>query len=1307
MAFQELPSQECFRPFSFSRYPDDGPCGPPELFLHDRQTNETSELNIPRAGQSANGSGLLEDLSGNGRFVAFASYRDTVASGDANCARDVFVYDRGADVTERVSQEPSSCAGEAVESGNASLSADGRYVAFSSVSPNLVPGDTNGAEDVFVYDRQTNSTERVSLGAGSAQGGGASLTHEHTGGRDISADGRYVVFTSSAANLAESDTNGIADLFVRDRQLGTTRLISAASDGAGANGPELPDRGLEASISADGAAVSFASDASNLVEDDGNAKRDVFLRHAGPDVTPPTLTLPATITTTATDSSGAAVTFNVSASDVDDPSPQVSCDPGSGTVFPVGTNVVSCQARDSAGNAASRSFRIFVRDQSGGGTQANEAALEVRPVYPLEADMGTPFLVTAYVRNRGSVTATAPRVALRLPRGLVVDGSATRTLAGPLPPHSGERRVSWRVTAVSGAAGRKRLIVRASAAPRLFADPVTLSLAVFRRAGAAAPRPLLAAHGLNADSASMQYSSDLARTLVPDLPASRVRGDDLDRYGSVFENGDELARIAGEMISGSPFRSVNVIAHSKGGLDARWAMWSHPERFSALGMLATPNGGSHFAEYLCTFENPGDRPFGLKALGPCSDLSDGLWDTRADFVQAYFNRIVRDYRHHRLYVAAGDCTQALANPFCSLRSSLASCENGGDDTVCVESAWYLSRRGYRYPGSGAGRGQHIPLGPTTDSNHTDIRTTPCPVSRVLGALYGRFNEGNPWVDPEISGPGTVPARTRCRSLEPAVAAASTASPPPLVDQRSQSLVIKPGAPASIMVDPEGGERLGVSVYLPEGVNPTITVVGAAPQPPIETSDVLGQQLRRIQLEGLGGSRATLSIAVDAPAEVLVTTAIDSAVTAAATLTTPGGAGTPTVVRVQFANLPQNLAATYRGTARAKTPSGIRTFNLTAPAGACQVGPTCVLTGSAVLPAGSLVPVDISIEGTNQRLLTESVVIPAGGGTIGAASTSSLLDTDSDGRVDELRANVPVTVSAGGEYQLAVDLHGPTGSLATSANGEATLSAGAGSITVRVPVESLLAAGAGGPYSLRNVVLSRGATEPALIVTAATAGSTGPVDLQGLIPAAPVVSDPVPSVHDDSLDGRYDRLRFSGSVSVPETGEYLIEAQLAGPDGTVVSYHSPEVPSTFLAGPNPFVIDFDGAVVGGAGSGVYVLQGITVMRVTNPALYAEGTSVATEPLDSSQWALPTPTIGALIARWEQARAAGEIGDVGFYATQLVKLRLIQAKVLAGSNASARDDLDAFITVLEQEESAIQAGAAARIGDYAAQVRASLG
>jgi len=148
-----------------------------------------------------------------------------------------------------------------------SLSAHGRYVTFVSLSPDLVPGDTNMSDDVFVRDRSRGRTLRVSVGAGNRQ------ANDSSGEATISDDGHSVAFTSGATNLSGRDTNNTVDVFVRDLKAGRTALASVGMNGRSANGPSfLPD------VSANGRYVAFQSSACDLVRGDGNGVEDAFVR---------------------------------------------------------------------------------------------------------------------------------------------------------------------------------------------------------------------------------------------------------------------------------------------------------------------------------------------------------------------------------------------------------------------------------------------------------------------------------------------------------------------------------------------------------------------------------------------------------------------------------------------------------------------------------------------------------------------------------------------------------------------------------------------------------------------------------------------------------------------------------------------------------------------------------------------------------------------------------------------------------------------------------------------------------------------
>jgi len=235
-----------------------------DVFVVDRETGTIELISRAADGNPGNSFSISPSVSADGRFVAFQSSASNLVSGDTNNTMDVFVVDRATDTIELVSRTSEGFLSNAFSS-MASISADGRFVAFVSGASNLVPNDTNGQHVVFVVDRQTNIIELVS------RANDGSLGNDRTFRPSISADGRFVTFASSASNLVSNDTNGQHDVFVVDRATDTIELISRARNGSMDNGSVG-----DPSISADGRFVAFGS-SSNLVPGDTNGQHDIFV----------------------------------------------------------------------------------------------------------------------------------------------------------------------------------------------------------------------------------------------------------------------------------------------------------------------------------------------------------------------------------------------------------------------------------------------------------------------------------------------------------------------------------------------------------------------------------------------------------------------------------------------------------------------------------------------------------------------------------------------------------------------------------------------------------------------------------------------------------------------------------------------------------------------------------------------------------------------------------------------------------------------------------------------------------------------
>ncbi|WP_319523071.1 C1 family peptidase [uncultured Desulfosarcina sp.] len=244
---------------------EDDTNGTADVFVHDRQTGLTVRVSITDDGEEVDGASTCPSIDADGRYVVFESSATNLVDNDTNASKDVFIYDCRERIVERVSHSTSGTEGDGT-SCDAAISADGLFVAFESSATNLVSDDLNGKNDIFVFDCDAATIERVSVSNAGVQGIVASDNPA------ISGDGRYVVFESDASNLVPRDTNGASDIFVFDRTAGTVIQMSMGADGALGDGDSTTP-----AISADGRHVCFASAAANLVSEDTNAANDIFV----------------------------------------------------------------------------------------------------------------------------------------------------------------------------------------------------------------------------------------------------------------------------------------------------------------------------------------------------------------------------------------------------------------------------------------------------------------------------------------------------------------------------------------------------------------------------------------------------------------------------------------------------------------------------------------------------------------------------------------------------------------------------------------------------------------------------------------------------------------------------------------------------------------------------------------------------------------------------------------------------------------------------------------------------------------------
>jgi Tol biopolymer transport system component len=231
-------------------------------------------ISVSATGEQGNGGSFSAAMSADGRYTAFVSYASNLVSGDTNNACDVFVHNNSNGGIELVSV--SSTEEQVVAQSclvRPAISADGRFVAFHSDAAGLVPNDTSTNSDIFVRNRELGTTERVSVGSNGETALGNGTEYANSLDLAISADGRFVAFMSSGRNLIAGREIYETHVYVRDRVTGTTEIVSERPDGQPTNGPAA-----QPSLSADGRYVAFVSYSEGLVPGDDNLGPDVFVR---------------------------------------------------------------------------------------------------------------------------------------------------------------------------------------------------------------------------------------------------------------------------------------------------------------------------------------------------------------------------------------------------------------------------------------------------------------------------------------------------------------------------------------------------------------------------------------------------------------------------------------------------------------------------------------------------------------------------------------------------------------------------------------------------------------------------------------------------------------------------------------------------------------------------------------------------------------------------------------------------------------------------------------------------------------------
>jgi hypothetical protein len=248
-----------------------------DCYVFDAETNVTQPLYTRSFGPDSttfycDSTSISED----GRFIAFRSDAPNIVSGDTNGREDIFLTDRLSGTTERVNLRATGEQSASTTFPGTSLSDDGRFVTFHAVARDFIPTDSGVfSVSVLVKDRATSGLARASIAVSGAAPNDSSLASSMSG------DGRFVAFMSRATNLVAGDSNNAADVFIRDLQAGVTARVSVAADGTQANGATY-----SGSLDKSGKFIALTSEATNMVSGDSNGAFEVFVKDAS-DLTPP------------------------------------------------------------------------------------------------------------------------------------------------------------------------------------------------------------------------------------------------------------------------------------------------------------------------------------------------------------------------------------------------------------------------------------------------------------------------------------------------------------------------------------------------------------------------------------------------------------------------------------------------------------------------------------------------------------------------------------------------------------------------------------------------------------------------------------------------------------------------------------------------------------------------------------------------------------------------------------------------------------------------------------------------------------
>lgn len=739
-------------------------------------------------------------------------------------------------------------------------------------------------------------------------------------------------------------------------------------------------------------------------------------------------------------------------------------------------------------------------------------------------------------------------------------------------------------------------------------------------------RPLYGAHGFASEGKNIQCAVELA---ARSTQLQAITYPDNDPSGSIEENAKRIIDKVRQLLRNVEDTKVNVIAHSKGGLDVRMARHMEPELFGRIAMLGTPNRGAVFAELgtaLCPLAN---------SIGFCSDRG---WEDPAltdllPIQMLWHNIEMRDEPSESVGIAAGacglldswecaqqavfDCNPIDSDGFCTFEfCSLPTVSRPGfsddprsDGVVCVNEAYGLTAEdeGDLYTQALAAaphyaflvRGQlnykQTPLGIFDGYGHTDIRTKLAPIKAAIEFLY-----------PNAQVPNDISACGGEREAATTPPAGAGAELPESAGVLVDALAFVTEANETTVEIEYQGETTHLTAFVTPSDQTLVTELLSAGSG-VATSERLGIP---------GGYLIVVPPATPGPLSLKVTTEVGNAVRIAVFGAAPFGLSAA-------ASAGDDETATVTVTAGGLEPGATLTgvvsnvLNRDTVAEDVPFTSTATQSGMAIAtvqmtaPAGQAMAYSVRVTEPGLRIVTASVIGAPAGGEIGDLVSESLVDHGTDSVPDALRVEVAFSADSTGEYELVVDVFDAADERLTYVAGRVVLEGAGSTIHLDIPLERLRASAAGGPFHLRNGLLVN-SDERRFVATKSDIGATTLTDVDTVPALLPVLGNATARV---SRAGGLPSVSFSTMVVTPDAQQYEVQAAVVAPDQTrtMVSRLVGGAAGRYTVG-----IDVGVDEVALHGNGTYRLQTVQVVLPGTDKPLADGGG-ASVTVRSGAWA----------------------------------------------------------------------------------------